>query len=358
MTLDSGISKKTNIALNLFWAGFIIYSAGFALATTDSINYVLCQILEIIGTILFLPSAFMLIHFSFDNSYLKVTFFLYCSWLLSVVFRGINTDYYHIKLLLFNAEHGIFLYFVPLILLFPKSVEYYKKLFNVIIILGIIFLIYDILFLKNLLDLNYKNYNSKFTYEYFTKILSVPCGFIILTYPYHSKRLNLFALFVIFVTIGFALIRARRALIFLSFSPLLFAYILYLYRGRLKIIILLFSIIIGSILFAFGFSFYNENKGGAFALITNRYDVDTRSRVEGDFYQDMKLKDWIIGKGIFGEYYSPGLDEGNYISVYRSMIETNYLNIILKGGLISLGLLLLIAVPAMIHGIFNSSNLL
>jgi hypothetical protein len=40
------------------------------------------------------------------------------------------------------------------------------------------------------------------------------------------------------------------------------------------------------------------------------------------------------------------------------MIETNYLQIILKGGIISLGLLLLIIVPACIKGIFYSKNML
>jgi hypothetical protein len=356
--IDSGFNKTTSRLLNFFWAGFVIYSAGFALSTTDSVSYILCQILEILGILIFFPSAVMLIHFKIDNKWLKAIFILYCLWLLSVILRGFVFDYTIIKLLLFNAEHGIFLYFVPLILLFPGDIIYLKKIFRVIIILGIIFIIYDAAFLNNLMDLSYRNYNTKFTFEYFTKILSVPCGFILLTYSYHSRRMNLLALFVIVIAVAFALIRARRALIFISISPLVFAYILYIYGGRMKILIIFLSIIIGSFLFYLGLSIYSENKSGTFALITNRFTADTRSRVEEDFYRDMNTGDWIIGKGIFGEYYSPGLDEGNYISIYRSMIETNYLNIILKGGIVSLGLLLLITIPAMIKGIFHSENIL
>jgi len=52
----------------------------------------------------------------------------------------------------------------------------------------------------------------------------------------------------------------------------------------------------------------------------------------------------------------PGIDESGDYSGYRNGIETDYLNIILKGGSISLGLLLLIAIPAMFKGLMFSNN--
>lgn len=65
----------------------------------------------------------------------------------------------------------------------------------------------------------------------------------------------------------------------------------------------------------------------------------------------MDTKDWIIGKGVVGEYYCPtGATEDGY----RQVIETDYLQIILKGGIISLGLLFLIAIPAIFKGLFYS----
>lgn len=73
----------------------------------------------------------------------------------------------------------------------------------------------------------------------------------------------------------------------------------------------------------------------------------------------MKPLDWIIGKGINGQYFCPGVIVGEgTISVYRRGIETDFLNIILKGGIISLGLKLLIAIPAMFLGFLKSKNLL
>jgi hypothetical protein len=46
------------------------------------------------------------------------------------------------------------------------------------------------------------------------------------------------------------------------------------------------------------------------------------------------------------------------VSIYRRGIETDYLTIILKGGIISLGLMLLIVIPAIIKGLFQSKNLI
>jgi hypothetical protein len=259
--------------------------------------------------------------------------------------------------MLFNAEFGLLRYFVPLVLLFPLKLHFYRKLFSVIIILGMIFILYDIGFYKNLLDLNYTNINTKFTFEYFAKILSIPMGFIMLTYAYHPPRRILFALLVIVVGAGFALFRARRALLFMTVSPLVFAYILYLYRGKRKLIIVIFSVFIGALLLLYGMKVYNDNRQGMFALITERIYENTRSGVEFNFYQDMSTRDWIIGKVINGQYYSPGIDLGDTTG-YRGMIETDYLNIILKGGIVSLVLLFLIALPAIIKGLFFSKNLL
>ena len=75
-------------------------------------------------------------------------------------------------------------------------------------------------------------------------------------------------------------------------------------------------------------------------------------------YADMTTNDWIIGKGINGKYFCPTIDNVNDATGYRESIETGYLQIILKGGLVSLTLLLLILIPAVYKGLFNSKNVL
>jgi len=356
-TLDKDNIKAKGTSLNYFWAGFLIYSASFALSTTTTVNYIFCQLFQTLGLMLLVPASIKLIQWKLENSFLKIVYITYCCWLIGVVLRGFSLDYGSIKFMLFDAEFGVLKYFVPLVLLFPMNLVFYKKLFNVIIILGIVFLLYDIIFRGNLLDLNYTNNNTKFTFEYFAKILSIPAGFIILTYGYHPLRRRLFALLIIIVGAGFALMRARRALLFMTVSPLVLSYLLYLYTGKRKIVILFFSMFIGAFLLIYGIKVYRDNRNGMFALITERISENTRAGVEYNFYQDMTTRDWIVGKGINGQYYSPGIDLGSETG-YRGMIETDYLNIILKGGIISLVLLLMIAVPAIIKGLFFSNNLL
>lgn len=99
--------------------------------------------------------------------------------------------------------------------------------------------------------------------------------------------------------------------------------------------------------------FIKEGNYGMFGSIIGRSGEDTRSYVVLYFFDDMNLKDWIIGKGINGQYFCPTED-----SFYRNGIESDYLNIILKGGIVDLGLLLLILIPAVFKGLLYSKNML
>ena len=349
--------KHTNKALDFFWIGFLIYSASFALSTTTTVNYIICQLFQIIGILIFVPSAIKLIEWKFTNSYLKFLFIIYCMWQLSVIIRGFDLDYRNIKVMLFDAESGLFRFFVPLVLLFPKNLLYYKKSVKVILVLGMLFIVYDILFYKNLTNLDYENVNTKFTYEHFVKILSVSSGLILMTFPYQTNRSKYIALAVLVISVFFSILRARRALLIMSFSPLLISYILLLYTQNKKNAIIFFSILFVGFIVLFSYKNYNANTPGIFRLLSDRATSDTRSGVEMFFYRDLTTQDWIIGKGINGKYYCPDIDLGS-VTDYRYMIETDYLNTILKGGIISLGLMLLIAIPAIILGLFYSKNIL
>ena len=353
------VSKKeyTGKLLNIFWTGFVIYTAFFVLSTTTTVNYIICQFFQLTGLVLFVPSAIKLIDWKFSNQYLKVLFIIYCSWQLTIILRGFSFDYTNIKVMLFDAESGLLRFLVPLILLFPKNLLYYKKIVLVIVILGALFLLYDIVFIHNLLNLDYENTDTKFTYEHFVKILSVPSGIILLTLIYQKKRIRYLAFVVIITSILFAIIRARRALLIMTISPLLISYILYLYSQKKNFIIALVPFIVGMLLFTFSGNENDKNTPAIFRLLSDRGTEDTRTGVEIFFYKDMSTLNWIIGKGINGKYYCPDIDLGKNTD-YRSMIETDYLYIILKGGVISLALLLLIAIPSLIKGFFYSENIL
>jgi hypothetical protein len=360
--IQSIYSKRESLILNYFWIGFIIYTSAFAISATDQVNYVVCNVFQILGLMLLISASFFLVKLKIEDDYLKIVYLIYLVWTLGVIMRGFLFEYDFIKILLFDAYMGIFLYLTPLILLFPKDLIHIKKLFVVIVIVGAVYVFYDLLFIKDLI-VNYDIKNSQNIIEYFSKTLSIPCGFVLLTYIYHSKKMNLFALFVLGLTFLFCIIRARRALALLAIGPIIGSYFVYLFYSNNRALKIIFFILL-SITITLGIAYsqtlmkYFSNKS-ATSWFMSRLSQDTRSEVEEYFYQDMKPSEWIVGKGINGQYYCPGVVEGEgRISVFRRGIETDYLTIILKGGIINLGLLLLIAIPAIIKGLFFSRNLL
>ncbi|MDP4222857.1 MAG: hypothetical protein Q8868_06030 [Bacteroidota bacterium] len=357
-TIEKATGKTALVAEDLLWLGFIIYIASFVIASTDSVNYVVCNIFQILGIALMLPSAVILFNTKIENGYLRIVFFIYILWLLAAVIRGIKFDYEFLKLLLFDPNKGIFLYLVPLFILIPLTPTFLKKLFNTIVILGIIYLLYDLLFIKQLLYSG-ENLHSQGLSEYFIQQLSLPCGFILLTFIYHTRKINLFALLIMGVSFLIAVIRARRGLIFISFSMLTFAWLIYQMTNKTRVINIVLSLFFITIIAYAAIGIYNQNRKETFSLITERISQRTRSQVEQYFYRDMKTTDWIIGKGLAGEYFCPGVNEGEgKITVYRTVIETGFLQIILNGGIISLSLFILITLPAIIKGLFYSRNFL
>jgi hypothetical protein len=350
--------KAVLVALNLFWFGFILYIGSYVISATEQVNYVICNLFQVLGLLLLLPSVVILIHIKIESSYLKIVYFIYCLWLIGVVLRGIEFDYQTIKQLLLAPNSGMFLYLVPFVLLIPITPAFLKKVFVVIVVLCIVYLIYDMLFIRQLLFPT-ENLRSQGITEYFTQQLSLPGGFLILTYIYHSRKVNLFVLFTVIVTFVLAVIRARRGLMFMSFSMLFFSFFIYQYVNKTKVVNIILSLFFVLIMTFVAVKIYNEKRKDTFSLITERIGQRTRSEVEQYFYRDMDAQDWLIGKGLNGEYFCPGVTEGiGRITIYRKVIETGYLQVILNGGLISLVLMLLIAIPAMFIGIFFSKNIL
>ena len=354
----ASISSKEARSLNLFWAGFIIYIFSYTLSITGYVNYILFQTFQIIGLMLIIFPSLIFINFKIiEDKYLRNVFIIYCCWLLSLILRGIVnfSDYNYVKTFFLEPTYGGMLYFSPLLLLFPQKLAAYKKLFDVIFIFCIAYLIYDLLFLRDLINSDWGSLQSQAVVELSSDI-SFPCGFLLLTYAYQTSFKKIAAVVAIALTLLFSIIRARRGLILMTSGIIIASYLLYFFTSKRKSLVIYLSIL-GVILSSmYALAIYKPNKQ-VFGSIMERGVEDTRTGVERWFYADMQLKDWIIGRGINGEYYCPGI-EVDRITNNRSVIETGYLQTILKGGIISLGLFLLIAVPAIIKGLFYSKNLL
>ncbi len=348
------ISQKKLIALNIFWVGFIIYTLAYVIKTNAHFNLKVGELIQFMGVLLFLPAGIYLAKLKFKNGYFIIFYFLTLLWSISVISRGIHFNYDSVKAMLLDANFGIVIYFVPLILLLPQNFFFFKRLFDAIFILGIFFLLYNVIYIRELLD---RSMETQDTIEYLTKFQGITCGFILLTYKYHSKKRNLLALGVMLLCLLFSLYKARRGLSMICSSILLFSYFLYLFNSKKIVMIIYFSVLLLISGIYYASTIYNINNNTLFSFIAKRGEEDTRTPVELYFYSDFKKDDWLVGRGINGEYYCPDIDQ-DQVTDYRDYIETGYLEIILKGGIISLVLYLLTLLPAFFLGLFFSKNIL
>lgn len=357
LELENNFMQKKNAVLKYFWAGFILYTVVYAVEFASA-NYLKVYIYaQLAGVFLFILAGVNLIQLRIENSYLKVAYFFYCIWMLITIKRGFAFNGAFIMNVFITASSGVFLYLMPVVLLFPKRLAFYKRLFDIIVLLGILYLLLDVYFIKHLLSRDRDSVEGQSAVEILALYLSLPIGFLLLTLSYHTRKRRLFAIGVFTLSLLFAVIRARRGLIFMHLVSIFFSFLLFFFMTRKKVIIITFT----SIIVLFGSSIVIQrfnSRSGVFGFLVERGTEDTRTPVEDCFYDDMKTKDWIIGRGIKGDYFCPIVEEDSDIRGYRATIETGYLQIILKGGIVSLGLLLLVTVPAMIRGIFFSKNLL
>lgn len=354
--LKEGVDKREAKSINYFWIGVIIYSSVYTLNIIQLIPSKSYNYLQVLGLLFIIPMAYQLIRYRITNTFLTVSFVLLCFWYLGVIMRGLEFTKDFILGNLVDAYSGIFIYLVPLILLFPLNISFLRRTFDAIIVMSIVFFLFVLYFFGILLHPG-SDPISQATIEYFAKTLSIPCGLILFTNVYHSNRRKIWALLIILITLAFAIIRARRGLMFMSGTILMIAFIFYFSANKGNLISRYLPFLLAPALIMFSLDFYSNNKSGAFSLITERLDEDTRTGVELYFYADMELKDWILGRGMSGTYYCPLESFYDYdVPDYRSGVETDYLTIILKGGVISLFLLLIISITAMIKGFFYSKN--
>jgi len=360
-------SKKQETSLNYFWYGFVIYQLFFVLAYTESsfLSAASCQGFQIIGFGLMGMGAAGLMTFKFDDKYLKQLFIINLLYSVTIILRGSTYDKDALKQMFLDVTFGILPYLTPLVMLLPRNIRNYKKIFNVLLIFGFFFMLSVLMFYNTLHDYDRLNLVSQGLVEILSVMLSLPIAFFLFNYFYHPEKKallglglkNIFGIFVILVTLFFAIFRARRGLIFMCVSSMACFGMIYIINTKKKMLIIIMSAIM-----ILGGAFYviNVKTPAMFNYLIDRADSDTRTGVEVYMYADMSPVDWVIGKGIKGQYYCPVVDNVNDASGqgYRETIETGYLQIILKGGIVSLALLLLMFLPAVYKGFFKSQNIL
>lgn len=309
--------------------------------------------MQIMGLLLFFVSSLRLLKFRFQSAYFRILFYTFAGWSLIVVIRGLTFNLNFLRTILLDNDFGVLLYLVPFITLFEFNKDFFIKLFDVILIFGILSIIFEVLLLSSLLTRSRETQNI---IENISPYFSIASGFILMTFKYHSRPKRILALTVVILSLIFSIYQGRRGLTSIISGVLILSYVLYLKETNSKILAIYLSVLILSISLFYLSNLYQIQNNQLLSHIAYRGDEDTRTGVELYFYDDMEETDWIFGKGMSGLYYCPGIGDG--FGDYRQIIETGYLQIILKGGLIRLLLYLLISLPAIFLGFFHSTNLL
>lgn len=143
---------------------------------------------------------------------------------------------------------------------------------------------------------------------------------------------------------------ARRGQLSISLLYLVLAWFMYsLFDKRTSFLKML---LMGFVVVGLVYLLFSGTSDTLFATLLDRGMEDTRSGVEESFYADMKTtNDWLLGRGWFGQYY-----DYNFASL-RPDIETGYLALILRGGLLYLIPYVLVLGLTFFNGIFRSRNL-
>ncbi|MBN7810767.1 hypothetical protein J0A68_07365 [Algoriphagus sp. H41] len=345
--------------MNIFWISVILFSAGYTFSSSIYPIAALFQGLQVLGLVGLMFSIFQLASFNQMSVYIQLLLPIYVIWQLYFLLRGDfeGLKYEDVKSLIFSGNYGVICSFVPLALLLPSTLPNVKKMFDAIFILLFLYLVFSVVLLSDLLNPDSLDAFSREALETSVKFLAFPAGLILLTFDLHTNKRRLFALAVFAVSILLAIVRARRGVLLMDGIVGIFAFTFFFFNTSKKIgwvLAIVYLLILGYQFYMIEYSFAKIN------FLGNLFEKgleNTRTYVEECFYASMSTMDWIVGKGYNQGYQCPGIDESVFANGVRRVIETDYLQLILTGGLVNLFLILAMILPAVFLGFFQSSNL-
>lgn len=353
---------------NYLFLGISLYTLGLLLPMFRTISYVgagfcLLGLFLMIASFNKLPLSCLP-----KNKNFLFVFKLYMIWSALIFFRGIF-DLESVRGLIFyfiEYKFGFIPFIiVPGVVMFGTNVQFYKKLFNWIYIYAIVFIVMGMVFLMPIVNSAFSSSNIiEYTswVEFLTKSLYLPSSFVLLTFLFQKRKIQITSIVAFSLALIVSIFFARRNLIFSIGLAGIFTLILYGFsrlgaKRRFWFIIVLIAFL-GITYDYVSKSLYQDK----FQYMESRLEQDLFSSREG--VQKAMTKDfanspldYIWGRGGNGSYYiNSELSEldGNQ----RRSMETGYLAMILKGGVIYLILHLLILFPAVYKGLFQSNNML
>jgi hypothetical protein len=359
-TIDSTTDQQRN--MTRFLIGILIYSLSTAILA-EFIPGKFVNLIQLFGLGVFAFYWLKLASWkNISSRYLRITVSLLILWQVFIVCNGFLFQYAVIKEHLFS-QYRTMSYLLPVAVFVTVNNSFFlQKIADYAYKMAIIFVALLPFLLSTILG------NQAFAEQYMW-ILGMPCGFLLLTFFYHSKKRVIISFIVMFLSLFIITIMARRNIMFTCAAFLLSSLLIIpLLNKNITIIkkgIFLFSFI--TIAFI-GFNFFISNETGMFGKFTKRASEDTREMVTVFFFLDMteRDKDFIIGRGLNATYFCPGVerswstnaeDKAHRDLDDRIYIESGFLQLILNGGIIYLVLYMIVLIPAIIKGLFFSRNL-
>lgn len=346
--------NKTSNTIHYIGIGILTYSIGIFIALP-----LWSTVLELIGLCFVIYNFIINNNFTITNKFISYFLGILLTWNMFCLLRGIPFTLSQIKNTFIDQFYCL-PYFIPLILYWGINNNTLKKIIQLCTISNVIYLFFVILNIP-LLITNYIimgnngiNLTASIS-ENTSKCFGLTNGFLLLIYPLLSKKTKILSIFVLFLNLFISIQTGRRNLIFTIIVFCLFSVLIYLIetkniKKRIKTIFII--LMIGAI----SVNYIIENAETKFGILNQRLNEDmfnSREKTTSDFEKDFDFSDWIFGRGMFGTFYSPNVQEG---TDYRYVIESGLYQIILKTGLIGLVTTLIILIYSSILGIFYSNN--
>ena len=295
-----------------------------------------------------------------DNS-TRVIFYLLTIYILSVLLRWGDVPITKVTVIrIVTDKYGVMGFLTPLIVFLGSkriNIQTIFRLSYISSLIGILFILFNFkeIFLTSHMSLltgAWSDIRDDVNMGQIPGYFTLPSAFLLMSYKFAPPKYIKIGFIGLILSLATAILYGRRSYIAFHLIYLIFIGYMYFFTNKKskwkKVFIILSVLILVSITAA---SFADLS---AFNVLADRFNQNTRSGVEDYFFTDFKGKtlDWIFGRGINGTYYCPVLDGQSY----RNVIETGYLQFILKGGLILLFLYVYILLKGAFLGFFRSKN--
>ena len=352
--------KSLNVKNRTFFFGMLLMTFGTILYSFEDVINANFAVIRYI--IMSLAAYFFLKYIYYSKKRINFLTFSFFLWTLCIIFFSfddiIKGDYNYI---LFKKilSGELLLYIIPLISFCGFDLEILKKIFQFsfyLAVLGCLFVPFSSFIYQNVRV----GEDSAFGYENLSRIFTASGVILLLTFPYHRKKINLVVIISIIISLVAFLITARRNMIVYYVAVIGMALIILKLSktiGKQKKALLIFVILLIISILTFVFFEYID----LFSFVISRFETgfESRESIIDEFIYDFNNTpvDWYTGRGIFGSFRTNILILNDALGT-RDVIENGYLIQILRGGYIYLGLVILLSISAIYKGLFKSKNLL